>query len=331
MKVGAKMTFEKFTIWFIIAALVSADLLKPPFAAYLPGIALLSGIAVASCWSSNQYLQLIKKQSSRVLSYAIVCLGFGFNLTSIMVAGYHAIGYTVISIVLTLAAGIGIGKLFGTDRILSILISVGTAICGGSAIAAVAPILRSRHEQTAVAMGVVFILNGIGLLLFPVIGHLLGFTQTQFGIFAALAIHDTSSVVGSCITYGPKALEVGTTIKLVRALWIIPVSLMVLSYVKLTTKGTAHGNTKKPWFILWFILASACVSLFPQIAQLGQYIKQLGEALFIAALFIIGCGVSLKTIKSIGPRPLLQAVLLWIIVSVCVIVSLKLGWLSGAL
>jgi len=320
--------YDKPTIWLLIMLLIIADLLKLPFAPYLPGIALLGGIVVASVWNSNSYLPVIKHKSSRVLSYAIICLGFGFNLTSILLAGYHAIGYTVVSIISTLAVGIVLGKLFGNDRILSILISVGTAICGGSAIAAVAPILRSKHEQTAVAMGVVFILNGFGLLLFPILGHLLGFSETQFGVFAARAIHDTSSVVGSCLAYGPKALEVGTTIKLVRALWIIPVSLMMLAYVKLTTRGIAYGKTKKQWVIFWFILASASVSLFPQIAHIGQYIKLFGEALFIAALFIIGCGVSLATLKKVGARPLIQAVLLWIIVSICVIVSLKFGWLT---
>lgn len=298
------------------------------FKHFLPGIALVIGMILTAIQNDAAVAHQSKLWSSRVLSYAIIFLGFGFNLTNILKAGAAGIGYTVISIGGTLALGLLIGKFLGNQGKISTLISSGTAICGGSAIAAIAPVIRANHEETAVAMGAIFLLNAIGLILFPILGHHLGLNQTQFGLLSALAIHDTSSVVGSCLAYGPQALMVGTTIKLVRALWIIPVSLIIaVIYSRKNHSETGHGKTKKPWFIFWFILASLSVTIFPELKSIGTHLKEFGESLFIVALFLIGYNVSFKSIKSVGARVLIQAVSLWTIVSILVITALKTGLL----
>ena len=295
------------------------------FKAFIPGIALLLGIVEASLIYDSKLSHHAKPWATRVLGYAIILLGFGFNLKNILQAGVSGIGYTVISIFGTLSVGIALGLMLKNKNKISILISAGTAICGGSAIAAISPIIRAKPEETAIAMGAIFLLNAIGLLLFPYIGHHLHLSQIQFGLLAALAIHDTSSVVGSCISYGPAALIVGTTVKLVRALWIIPVTLIIAAIYHKKNKDTAYEQTsvKKPWFILWFILASLSITLFPQLQVIGMKLKHAGEGLFVIALFIIGYNVSFRNLKAVGFRVLLQAIILWILVSSAVIASLK--------
>lgn len=296
---------------------------------FLPGIALIVGVVLAAVLNNNYLTGVSKQRSSQVLSYAIIFLGFGFNLTNIIKAGIDGLGYTVISIGVTLILGLLLGKLLRNDGKVSTLISAGTAICGGSAIAAIAPVIRANHDETAVAMGSIFLLNAIGLILFPILGHHLSLTQHQFGLLSALAIHDTSSVVGSCLAYGQEALLVGTTIKLVRALWIIPVSIIIAVIYSRMNKGeTGHGKVKKPWFILWFVCASLSVTLLPSLQIYGTYLKNFGESLFVVALFLIGYNVSFASIKAVGLRVITQAVVLWIFVSIAVITALKFGILS---
>ena len=288
------------------------------------GIALVLGITLTSLMHEPSLSHQSRNWSTRTLSYAIILLGFGFNLTNILKAGLAGLGYTVISIVGTLILGLIIGRMLNNDGKISTLLSCGTAICGGSAIAAISPIIKAKPEQTAIAMGTVFLLNAIGLLVFPVIGHELNLTEQQFGLLAALAIHDTSSVVGSCLNYGPTALIVGTTVKLVRALWIIPLSLIIaVIYSKLSNHHEGQGKTKKPWFILWFILASLTVTIFPHLASVGLKLKHGGESLFIIALFLIGYNVSWTNMKAVGFKIFTQAISLWIIVSVLAILALK--------
>lgn len=323
-----KSGLNKAIFFVLILALLGSNYSDFSFKHYLPGIALVLGIILTSIQNDSNVADMSKKHSSNVLSYAIICLGFGFNLTNILKAGADGIWYTVISIGGTLALGLLIGKLLKNQGKISTLISSGTAICGGSAIAAIAPVIRANSDETAVAMGAVFLLNAVGLILFPIIGHHLDLTQTQFGLLSALAIHDTSSVVGSCLAYGQESLVVGTTIKLVRALWIIPVSLIIaVIYSKTNHAEAGHGKTKKPWFIMWFVLASLTVTVFPSMQSFGAVIKGFGESLFIVALFMIGYNVSFANIKAVGARVLIQAVSLWIIVSAVVIATLKLGWL----
>lgn len=312
----------------IMIVLLGLNYTNFSFKHFLPGIALVIGMILTAIQNDEAIGHKSKLWSSKVLSYAIIFLGFGFNLTNILKAGAAGIGYTVISIGGTLILGLVIGKLLGNQGKISTLISSGTAICGGSAIAAIAPVIRANHEETAVAMGAIFLLNAIGLILFPIIGHHLNLDQIQFGLLSALAIHDTSSVVGSCLAYGPQALMEGTTIKLVRALWIIPVSLIIaVIYSRKNHAEAGHGKTKKPWFIAWFILASLTVTIFPALKEIGTHLKEFGESLFIIALFLIGYNVSFKSIKAVGARVLIQAVSLWVIVSIVVIAALKTGLL----
>lgn len=308
----------------VITVLIGVNYTDFAYKAFVPGLALILGMILTEIQKDTSITHHTKVWSTKTLSYAIILLGFGFNLKNILKAGVEGLGYTVISIACTLILGLLIGKLLKNQGKISTLISAGTAICGGSAIAAISPIIRSSHEETAVAMGAVFLLNAVGLLLFPIIGHQLGLSQHQFGLLAALAIHDTSSVVGSCMAYGQESLIVGTTVKLVRALWIIPVSLIIaVIYTKINHSEVGQGKTKKPWFILWFILASLIVTLFPALSSAGANLKHLGESLFMVALFLIGYNVSFANLKAVGARVLFQAISLWIIVSIIVITALK--------
>lgn len=321
--------FHLIVFLFMILLLWGTNYSSWEYKHFLPGIALIVGIVLAAVLNNDYLTNISKQRSSQVLSYAIIFLGFGFNLSNIIKAGVDGLGYTIVSIGVTLIIGLLLGKLLRNDGKVSTLISAGTAICGGSAIAAIAPVIRANHDETAVAMGSIFLLNAIGLILFPILGHHLGLSQHQFGLLSALAIHDTSSVVGSCLAYGQEALLVGTTIKLVRALWIIPVSLIVaIIYSKMSKHEKGQGKVKKPWFILWFVCASLSVTLLPALQTYGTHLKEFGESLFVVALFLIGYNVSFASIKAVGARVITQAVILWIIVSVVVITALKVGVLS---
>jgi uncharacterized integral membrane protein (TIGR00698 family) len=321
--------FNKVSFWLMIFSLILLNYIEFKYVHFLPGIALLIGIILAATHQDENLSKTTKVWATRTLSYAIIFLGFGFNLNNILKAGASGIGYTMFSIGATLILGLLLGKLLGNNGKISTLISAGTAICGGSAIAAISPIIKANAEQTAVAIGVIFLLNAVALILFPYIGHHLQLTQHQFGLLSALAIHDTSSVVGSCFSYGQQALIVGTTVKLVRALWIIPVSLIIaLIYSRTKHEAAKRDKIKKPWFILWFILASLIATVFPTIQPLGLALKHWGESLFIVALFLIGYNVSFANLKAVGTKVLIQAVSLWIMVCITVIAALKLNWLN---
>ena len=324
-----KHRINQIILFTLILLLIIVNYTDFTYKAFVPGVALILGMIVTNFDHDAKIRNHTKIWSTKVLSYAIILLGFGFNLNNILKAGMAGLGYTVISIAGSLILGLAIGKMFNNEGKISTLISAGTAICGGSAIAAIAPIIRSSHEQTAVAMGAVFLLNGIALLLFPLIGHSLHLSQHQFGLLAALAIHDTSSVVGSCMSYGQESLMVGTTVKLVRALWIIPVSIIIaMVYSRSKNAEVGAGKTKKPWFILWFICASLLVTLIPSLTALGAELKHFGESLFMVALFLIGYNVSIANLKAVGIKVLLQAIILWVIVSILVILALKTGFLA---
>lgn len=321
--------FRKYSFFTIIALLFILNFISFSGKNFMPGIALVVGILLSTFIHDASISHQAKPWSTKVLGYAIILLGFGFNLTNIIKAGISGLGYTVLSISLTLFLGLVLGKILNNQGKISTLISAGTAICGGSAIAAISPVIHAKPEETAVAMGAIFLLNAIGLILFPFLGHHLHLTEHQFGLLAALAIHDTSSVVGSCLSYGAESLIVGTTVKLVRALWIIPVTLIIaVVYSRINKDKNSLAKVKKPWFILWFILASLLVTVFPSLHLVGDKLKHVGEGLFIIALFLIGYNVSIKNIKAVGLNVLLQAIFLWTIVSICVISALKLGYLT---
>ena len=279
-----------------------------------PPVALFLGLAFALIFG-QAYPKFNKKVSKYLLQYSVVGLGFGMNLQASLQSGKEGMTFTVVSVVGTMLIGWWIGrKLLKVDRDTSYLISSGTAICGGSAIAAVGPVLKAKDTEMSVALGTIFILNAIALFIFPAIGHALDMDQQQFGTWAAIAIHDTSSVVGAGAAYGEEALQVATTIKLTRALWIIPLALATSFIFK--SKGQ---KISIPWFILFFVLAMVfntyVLSLTDTGAAIGSAINGLARKSLTITLFFIGASLSRDVLKAVGIKPLVQGVLLWIVIS----------------
>ena len=276
-----------------------------------PPVVLFIGLVFALL-CGQAYPTFNKKVSKKLLQYSVIGLGFGMNLQASLASGKEGMFFTIISVIGTLLIGMFIGcKILKLNRNTSYLISSGTAICGGSAIAAVGPIIKAKDTDMSMALATVFILNAIGLFLFPILGHWLGLSQQEFGTWAAIAIHDTSSVVGAGAAYGEEALQVATTIKLTRALWIIPLALV--------TSVIFRSEGKKisiPWFILFFIVAMLINTyLLADFPQIGKFIAGIARKGLIITMFFIGASLSVDVIKSVGIRPLLQGVLLWIIIS----------------
>ena len=280
-----------------------------------PSVALFVGLVYALLFG-KPFASFNKKMSKVLLQYSVVGLGFGMNLYESLASGSSGMLFTIISVFGTLAIGWFIGcKLLGVDRNISYLISSGTAICGGSAIAAVGPVIKAKDNEMSVALGCVFILNAVALFIFPAIGELLGLTQHQFGTWAAIAIHDTSSVVGAGAVYGEEALQVATTIKLTRALWIIPVALFTSFLFKSEEK-----KVSVPMFIILFVLAMVVntylFSRFEVGVVIGDTISLVARKLLTITMFFIGASLSIDVLKSVGLKPLLQGVLLWIVISI---------------
>ena len=276
-----------------------------------PPVVLFIGLVFALL-CGQAYPTFNKNVSKKLLQYSVIGLGFGMNLQASLASGKEGMLFTIISVIGTLLIGLFIGcKVLKLNRNTSYLISSGTAICGGSAIAAVGPIIKAKDTDMSMALATVFILNAIGLFLFPTLGHWLGLSQQEFGTWAAIAIHDTSSVVGAGAAYGEEALQVATTIKLTRALWIIPLALI--------TSIIFRSDGKKvsiPWFILFFILAMLINTyLLADYPEIGKFIAGIARKGLIITMFFIGASLSIDVIKSVGIRPLLQGILLWIIIS----------------
>lgn len=282
------------------------------------GTALIMGLLLALAFG-NPYSVQAKNYTHRLLAISVMGLGAGMNLGVVGRVGFQGIGYTVIGIISAILIGTMLGKILKTERDTSLLITIGTAICGGSAIAAVAPVIRAKHHEVSVSLGIVFMLNAAALFIFPWIGHHLDLSQTQFGLWSALAIHDTSSVVGATLQYGAKALEVGTTVKLARALWIIPVAMMVglirSKQDKNSNTEVIAQKTKRPWFILGFILAAALVTWIPSLVPAGHVVESVAKKLMVLTLFLIGSSLTRETIKSVGIKPFVQGIILWIIMA----------------
>lgn len=259
----------------------------------------------------NPFVEKTQKLTSKLLQISVVGLGFGMNVNSALNAGKEGFLFTIVSIFSLIIIGYFLTRLLNIDKIIGYLISAGTAICGGSAIAAIAPIVKAKPNQISVALAVVFTLNSIALLLFPLIGHLLDMSQHNFGLWCAIAIHDTSSVVGAASKYGMEALEVATTVKLARALWIIPLSfLSVLLFKNKETK------VKIPWFIAYFVLAMVLSTYLPFIQKISPTIVGISKAGLNLTLFLIGSGLSFAILKTVGVKPIMMAILLWILISV---------------
>lgn len=307
------------TIYIVLLVTLSVALIATyvPSVAFLgswvtPPVALFIGLLFALVFG-QPFPGFNKKISKKLLQYSVVGLGFGMNIEASVASGKEGMAFTIISVFGTLLIGWLIGrKLLKVDRNTSYLISSGTAICGGSAIAAVGPVIKAKDSEMSVALGIVFILNAIALFIFPAIGKSLGLDEHQFGTWAAIAIHDTSSVVGAGAAYGEEALKVATTIKLTRALWIIPVAFLT-SFI-FRTKGS---KINIPWFILFFVLAMvANTYLLCGYPQVGSVISGISRKCLTVTMFFIGASLSLNVLKQVGIKSLVQGVLLWVIVSV---------------
>lgn len=301
--------------WFAAAAALSV--ITPN-----PAVGLALGLAIALT-VGNPAQKETSAASKKLLQLSVILLGFGMRFDAVLKVGAASLWVTLISISATLAIGSALGKVFGIERRLAVLLSSGTAICGGSAIAAMAPAISASSVETGVAMAVIFLLNGIALFLFPPLGHLIGLTQEQFGFWAALAIHDTSSVVGAASIYGAAALAIGATVKLTRALWILPVSYLGARLAK------SEAKAKFQWFLLGFLLAALVRSLAPQFGALWDAGSLVGKHMMTGTLFLIGGGLGRAELKKIGAKPLVMAAALWCIISCLSLAAVKLGFMPA--
>jgi uncharacterized integral membrane protein (TIGR00698 family) len=283
-----------------------------------PPIALATGLVFAMV-ATHPFAAVSRRWSKTLLQASVVALGFGMNLQQVIHAGKSGFVYTALGITFAMSIGMALGRMMRVPSTSAFLISTGTAICGGSAIAAVGPIAGATEDEMSVSLGTIFILNSVALLTFPFIGSLLGLSQSQFGLWAALAIHDTSSVVGAAAKYGAVALAIATTVKLARALWIVPMSL-----------GTAAVKGSKtriqwPWFILFFSLAAVANTYMAGGAHVFKGLSRLGTIGLTITLFLIGASLSPAKLKKVGPRPLLQGITLWILVATVSLLLIRWG------
>jgi uncharacterized integral membrane protein (TIGR00698 family) len=301
-------------IFFLALIVAATGLVSPP-------LALLGGLVYG--FAATHPFQVESKRLAKFLLQAsVVALGFGMNLHQVLQAGRSGFLYTAVSITAVMLLGLGFGYLLQVGKKSAFLISAGTAICGGSAIAAVGPIADASEEEMAVSLGTVFILNSVALFLFPLIGYALHMTQAQFGLWSALAIHDTSSVVGATAKYGATALAIGTTIKLARALWIVPLSLVTAITLK------SKARIQWPWFILFFCLAALLNTLLPSFNPTFGVLNHLGKIGLTVTLFLIGTGLNKETLKRVGARPLLQGLTLWILVGAGTLALILFHWIG---
>jgi uncharacterized integral membrane protein (TIGR00698 family) len=325
-------------LFFLALVLSFTGLLSPP-------IALTIGILFGLSFT-HPYAAASRTSARVLLQVCVVALGFGMNLHEVLKAGRSGFVYTALGISFALLAGLALGRVLQVHGNSSFLITAGTAICGGSAIAAIGPILHADEEEMSVSLGTVFILNALALLIFPPIGGALQLSQAQFGLWAALAIHDTSSVVGAAAKYGPQALVVGTTVKLARALWIVPLALATAaikggkSKIDGASKLRSESNVGKeakihdqskvqfPWFILFFCIAAVFNTYLPLISPFSHSLFTLGRLGLTATLFLIGTGISRSTLKEVGWRPLLQGLLLWAVVGITSLYFIRIGLIA---
>lgn len=276
----------------------------------------------------NPWARLTEPLAGMLLQLAVIGLGAGMNLAVIWSVGVSGVGYTMVGIAVTFGLGLWLGRRAGLSRDLSLLLTSGTAICGGSAIAAVAGVLRPKPAETTVALATVFLLNAVALIVFPPLGHFAGLGQHAFGLWAALAIHDTSSVVGAATAYGPEALTVATTVKLTRALWIAPLALVIGWWVarRAGAQGV-RGPVTVPWFILGFLGAATLVTLVPTLAHAGQLVAVGAKRALVVTLFLIGANLTRGALALVGWRPLAVSVVLWLTVSAATLGAILAGWI----
>jgi uncharacterized integral membrane protein (TIGR00698 family) len=303
----------KIIFWILILACWYPAVTAPM--ALVAGI--IYGISAGNPWGKSTSVW-----SRRLLQASVVGLGFGMNLPILLRTGKEAFVYTAVSITFTMGVGMLLGKLLKIPERTSSLISFGSAICGGSAIAAMAPVIKAEAEEIGVALATVFTLNSVALIVFPPLGHLIGMTERQFGLWSALAIHDTSSVVGAAAAYGTLALAIGTTVKLTRALWIMPASLVASWVVKSDTRA------KFPLFILGFILAAVAKTALPQMEMIWTPLNSIARQSLVVTLFLVGSGLTRDVLSRTGVRPMAQGVILWVIVSTASSFAIMTGWIK---
>ncbi len=290
-----------------------------------PPIALALGLALGLSYG-NPFGKQTRHATKWLLRASVVGLGFGMNLEEVIRAGKSGFVYTALGITFAMLVGMALCSALKVERTAGFLIATGTAICGGSAIAAVGPVAGADEDEMSVALGTVFILNSIALLIFPAIGTAMHLSQSQFGLWAALAIHDTSSVVGAAAKYGSIALAIGTTVKLARALWIVPMTVGTAA-LKRARGSETHARIQWPWFILFFVLAAVLATFLPSGGPIFHALYSAGKIGLTATLFLIGTGVTRATLREVGARPMIQGVLLWIVVAVTSVLMIRAGWI----
>ena len=297
-------------------------------ASAIPGVpaaaALAAGVAVALVLG-NPLAAHTRVLSRRLLPAAVVGLGGAMDLVAVGRAGVRGVGYTVASIAGCMALGALLSRALRVERRTGLLVSVGTAICGGSAIAAAGPVLGADDREMSVALGTVFVLNSVALLVFPGVGHAAGLSEPAFGLWAALAIHDTSSVVGAALQYGPVALSIATTVKLARALWIVPLTLGLGAAERARGGAAGRRGGQPPWFILGFVAAAALATFVPALRPAGHLVAELARRALVVTLFLVGVGLSREALRAVGPRPLALGVALWLAMGASTLAAVKAG------
>ncbi len=292
-----------------------------------PAAALVTGVLVALA-TGNPWPQRTRKLAHLTLGFAVLGLGAAADLGVVGRVGARGIGYTAAGIGLTFLAGLLLARLFGVEEDTALLVTTGTAICGGSAIAAVAPVIKAKSEAISVALATVFLLNAVALVVFPPLGHLLGLDEARFGLFAALAIHDTSSVVGAATAYGPKAVEIATTVKLARALWIVPVAL-VIGWARARRTGERGASAATlPWFLVGFVAMAALVTWLPALRPAGLAVAAGAKRVLVMTLFLIGTSLTRDAVGRVGLRPVALGIALWVLAAGSTLAALRAGWIS---
>jgi uncharacterized integral membrane protein (TIGR00698 family) len=290
------------------------------------GAGLLLGLAIA-LFAGNPYLTRTRKLTPPLLALSVVGLGAGMDLRVVARVGAHGALATIAGISAALLLGALLTRLLGVDRTVGALISAGTAICGGSAIAALVPVLRAKDHEASVALATVFLLNAIALFVFPVVGHAAGLDDAQFGLWSALAIHDTSSVVGAAVAWGGGAVAIATTVKLARALWIVPLTFAAGWWQARAGFAASEGTPRKPWFIAGFVAVAALVTFIPSLQPAGRLVAAGARQALVVTLFLIGAGLTRASLAAVGPRPLALGVLLWIAVAALSLAAISAGLL----
>jgi uncharacterized integral membrane protein (TIGR00698 family) len=290
-------------------------------------IALLAGAAIALT-IENPAPRSTARLSKKLLPLAVVGLGFGMNLGAVALAGVRGFGYTVVTIGASFALGALVARWLALRGKTGLLITVGTAICGGSAIAAAAPAVGAEEREVTIALATVFLLNSVALLVTPPIGHAVGLGQASFGLWAALAVHDTSSVVGAALQFGPRALEVATSVKLARALWIVPVTVALAALERRAGRGAERAPAPRPWFIAGFVVAAAIATFLPPVRPVAHALAFAAQRALVLTLFLIGAGLSRPALREVGPRPFAHGLVLWIAMGTVTLAAVRAGWIS---